>query len=160
MKKSTIVAAALTAVTAFSAASTASALDTRMIRQIRSAGLPLQSLLGTVAFTALGIEGRHCMYLMEWLSPFNPNAATLCVLAERRSPVYPSCILNSVQDIVSFVSSGPGAECSTYCNGFDTLGIAYDDVTLLTGEFVVEPVLQGVAIFPTAVPLIHGIVVS
>lgn len=157
MKKTAIIAAALATL---SLAGSASALDTRVIRQIRSSGLPLQPVLGVVAFTAIGVEGRHCMYLMEWMSPFNPNAVQLCVLAERRTPIYPSCIINSVVDIVSFVSSGPGAECSTYCDGFDTLGIAYSDVTLLTGEFVLEPVLQGVAIFPTAVPLIHGIEVA
>jgi hypothetical protein len=156
--KKTLLAGAILMTLALSG--TASALNTNVIRQIRSSNLPLQNSLGTVSFTALGIEDQHCMYLMDWQNPFNPNAAQLCVLAERRTPVYNSCILNAFRDITTYVSSGPGAECSTYCNGYDTLGIAYENVTLLTGEYKTAPVLQGVAIFPTAIPLIHAIEVA
>lgn len=151
MKKFVFAAAALAA---FSVSTTTFALDTRFVRQIRAAGLPGQSFLGAASFTALGVDGRHCMYLMQWMSPFNPNDVVHCVLAERRTPVHSSCIVNSIADITSYVSSGPGAECSTWCNGFDNLGIAWTDVTLLAGEFVVSPVLQGVVIYPTALPLV------
>lgn len=158
MKKSLIAAATL-AVLSFSG--TASALDTNEVRQMRSSGLPVQSLLGTLTFTALGAQGQYCTYLMTWESPFNPNDVELCILRERRTPVYPSCITNSLQDITTFVSAGPGAQGgSTYCAGFDTLGISYDNVTLLTGEFSAEPILQGVAVFPTAIPLVHSIEVA
>ena len=158
MKKSLIVAATLATL---SLAGSATALDTRVIRDIRAAGLPIQPYLGVVTFTALGSQGRYCTYLMEWMSPFNPNAVTLCALRELKTPVYPSCILNSVMDITSFVSGGPGAQLgSTYCDGFDNLGIAHPNVTILAGEFIAEPVLQGVAIFGTAIPLILPIEVS
>jgi hypothetical protein len=158
MKKSLVLAAALAAI---SFSSAASALNTNVIRAIRSSNLPLQNLLGVVSFTALGSQGRFCDYLMDWQSPFNPNAATLCVLRELKSPVYPACVVNSLVDITSFVSAGPGApQGPTYCDGFDTLGIAYQNVTILAGEFMAPPVLQGTAIFPTAVPLIHAIEVA
>jgi hypothetical protein len=156
MKKSLFLAATLFA--SVLSSSSASALDSRVVRTIRSSNLPFQSLLGVVQFTALGSQGRHCLYLMDWLSPFNPNDATVCILRELKSPVFPSCALNSVRDITSFVDAGPGA--GTFCAGFDTLGIAYPDVTILAGEFQVEPVLQGTAIYPTPVPLIHAILVA
>lgn len=157
MKKSLIVAATLAAMTV---SSSSSALDTRWVRGIRSSNLPLQSLLGVVSFAALGITGGFCNYLMNWMSPFNPNAVALCVLSEARTPVFPSCSLNAFQDITSFVSAGPGGAFVTYCDGFDTLGIPYSAVTILAGEFIIPPVLQGTAIFPTAVPFVHAIEVA
>lgn len=158
MKKFSIGAAAVLAAVTLS--SSASALDTTCIRAIRSSNFPLQSLLGVVSFTAMGIDGGFCLYLMDWMSPYNPNDVTVCVLAEARAPVFPSCVINAFVDITSFVSAGPGSVCPTFCAGFDTLGIAYPDITILAGEFLIPPVLQGTAIFPTAVPLIHAIEVA
>lgn len=158
MKKSLIVAAALAAT---SLAGSASALDTRFVREIRAVGLPIQPFLGFVEFTALGSMARDCTYLMNWYSPFNPNAATLCVLRELKTPVTPSCIVNSRMDITTAVSAGPGGSLGpTYCDGFDNLGIAHPAVTILAGEFVVAPVLQGVAIFATAIPAVLPIAVA
>lgn len=158
MKKSLIVAATLAAL---AVSGSASALDTNVVREIRSSGLPAMNLLGEVTFTALGVQGQYCTYLMQWASPYNPNAVNLCILRERRTPVYSSCINNSVQDVTSFVSAGPGAQGgATFCAGFDTLGISYNNITLLAGEFSMDPVLQGTAIFPTAIPLVHPILVA
>lgn len=157
MKKLVLAAAAL-ATLSFS--TSASALDTRFLREIRSVGLPVQNILGAAAFTALGADGAHCMYLMEWYSPFNPNFAQLCVLAERRTPTAPSCAANTLMNITSYVSAGPGAECPTWCKGFDNLGIPARDVTILAGEFYSSPVLQGVAIYPLAVHTVLPIAIA
>lgn len=158
MKKSLFVAAALAAV---SISGSASALNTQMVRQIRSSGLQIASSLGTVTFTALGASAESCVYLAEWESPFNPNDVALCVVRERRTPVQPSCINNAFQDITTFVSAGPGAlGGDTSCSGFDTLGIGYQDISIQAGEYSTSPVLQGVAVFPTALPLVHAIEVA
>lgn len=143
------------------ASASAFALDTREVRSIRSSNLPTQSVLGTALFTALGSQGVDCAYLLDWISPFNPNDVVLCVLRERKTPVYASCIANSLQDITTVVTAGPAAKGgATSCSGFDNLGISYEGVSLLTGEFSAAPILQGVAIFPTALPLIHAIEVA
>lgn len=158
MKKTLLVAAALAAV---SISGAASALDTNVVRDIRSAGLPLASSLGSVTFTALGVSGQDCMYLAQWESPYNPNDVELCLLREHRSPVSPSCIANSQVDLTTHVSAGPGAGGgATYCAGFDNLGVSYTDITITAGEYAVAPILQGVAVFPTALPLVHPIEVS
>lgn len=158
MKQSLFV---VTALAALSVAGAASALDSTVTRQIRASGLPVSSDLGSLQITALGAQGKSCVYLAAWESPYNPNDVALCVLRERRTPVNPSCIDNAFEDITTFVSAGPGAEGGdTVCDGFDTLGILHEDVTLLTGEYSVAPILQGVAIFPTAVPLVHAIEVA
>lgn len=157
MKKLVLAAAAL-ATLSFS--TSASALDTRFVREIRSVGLPVQPLLGFASFTALGVDAQHCMYLMEWHSPFNPNMVELCVLAERRTPVFPSCVGNALMDINSHISSGPGSQCHTWCSGFDNLGIRRRDVTILAGESPLSPTMEGVAIYPLANHLLLPIAIA
>ena len=158
MKKSLFVAAALATI---SISGAASALDTQVVRQIRSAGLQAASSLGSVTFTALGASAESCVYLANWESPFNPNEVALCVVRERRTPVNPSCSFNAFQDFATFVSAGPGAlGVDTTCGGFDTLGIAYTDISIQAGESPTSSVLQGVAVFPTALPLVHAIEVA
>lgn len=159
MKKPLMIA---TMLTTLSVSGDASALDTGKIRKMWSSGLPVQNLLAeSLIFMAVGRVGDYCLYLTQWESPFNPNDVLLCVLRELRSAVYPSCIINSMKDIVAFVSAGPGAMGGqTYCGGFDTLGVPYTGVTLLAGEIWLTPVLVGNAIFPTAVPIVHAIEVA
>jgi hypothetical protein len=158
MKKSMFVAAALAAALV---SSSASALDTGVVREIRSAGLPVASSLGTVSFTALGASGADCLYLTGWESPFNPNDVKTCILRERRTDAAPSCAENRLDDLTTFVSAGPGAAGgATACSGFDTLGVSYDDITISAGEFAAAPILQGVAVLPTALPIVHAIEVA
>jgi hypothetical protein len=159
MKKSLLIAAAALATTTL--AGPASALDTRFVREIRAVGLPLQSFLGLAEFTALGTRGPSCDYLMNWVSPFNPNLVSMCILKELKTPVTPSCIGNAVMNITTAVSGGPGGNLGpTYCDGFDNLGIPRPGVTILAGEFAASPTLQGVAIYSTAVPAVLPIAVS
>lgn len=162
MKKSLLVAAAALATATI--ASSASALDTRFVREVRAAGLPISPALGFAEFTALGISpvgGRTCDYLMNWTSFFNPNLVTLCHVKELRTPVTPSCAANALIDITTAVSAGPGGNLGpTYCDGFDNLGVPQVGVTLLLGEFAYSPTLQGVAIYASAVPAVLPIVIS
>lgn len=106
----------------------------------------LGASMGSAAFAALGREGNDCRYLMTWWSPFNPNAAELCDVRERWTPVYPSCIDNRAHDFTTFVQAGPAAIVSTACSGFDNLGEAFDDMSLLLGESTSR--LQGTVILP------------
>lgn len=147
MKKLVLAAAALATL---SLSTPASALDTRFVREIRAVGLPVQPFLGFAGFTALGADAQHCMYLMEWYNPFNPNMVELCVLAEQRTPMFPSCSGNALMDITSHISSGPGSQCHTWCSGFDNLGIKQREVTILAGESQLSPTMEGVAIYPLA----------
>lgn len=158
MKRSLIVAASLAALCSPGAAT---ALNTQVIREVQSAGLPFSNFLGQATFMALGAQGaQFCAYLMQWQSPYNPNDVQLCLVREQRTPVKPSCIVNSVMDIASFVSAGPGAQGGpTLCTGFDNLGVARPRVTLLLGEYPGEVPLQGVAIYAGALPLVLGVIV-
>jgi hypothetical protein len=163
MKKSLMLVAALAA-TAF--AGSALALDVDTDRELVVLGLTSISGVGTdslgrAMFTGLGTSGggvgsshRYCQYLMEWESPFNPNDVQLCVVREKKTPFAPSCIANRHQDITSFLEAGSDAPSgSTYCAGFDNLGIAYDDVSLLLGERE-DGGISGIAVYPTGIPLV------
>ena len=158
MKKSLIVAASLASL---SFSSAAQALNTQAIREIHADGLPLSSFLGAATFTALGalqaVGGSYCAYLMNWTSPYNPNDVSVCILREQRTPVKPSCLVNSMMDITSFVSAGAGGG-GTYCAGYDNLGFPRPRVTLLLGESPLVP-LQGIAVYEGALPLVLGILV-
>jgi hypothetical protein len=154
-KKSLIVAAALTT-SAF--AGDAMALDTLSARALIVPGLSripgvLVDTLGIADFTALGIGPfGSCQYLMNWISPFNPNEVAQCLVTEARTPFDPSCLENSLYDVTTFVGSGITAVGPvTYCAGFDNLGLFYDAVSLALGE---DPLwgLSGVAVYSDCYP--------
>jgi hypothetical protein len=155
MKKSLVIAAALAAT---AIAGNAMAINVNVVRTLRAQGLGAgNDSLGTVQLTALGATPTHCLYRMNWTSPFNPNDVNACIIREQRTAANPSCILNRNQDITSFVDAGPAA--GTPCGGFDNLGVSFpfpgaDGVTLMLGEFSLSPILQGVVIYPTALPTV------
>jgi hypothetical protein len=155
-KKSLLVAAAALATTAF--AGDASALNVLLPRALFVPGLAripgvVVDTLGVASFTALGIGPfRTCQYLMNWISPFNPNEVAQCVLTEALTPFDPSCLANSLYDITTFVGSGITAiGAITYCAGFDNLGLFYNAVSLALGE---DPIfgLSGVAVYADCIP--------
>jgi hypothetical protein len=153
MKKSMVV---LSALAVLSTAGSAAALDVDVERILIVPGLTsvpgvATDILGTAVLTPLGTSGRYCQYLMEWVNPFNPNDAELCLLRERKTAFSPSCIYNRQFDHTTTVSGGLGSPHCTTCVGFDNLGIA-DDVTLLLGE---DPGgMSGIAIYEGAIPLV------
>jgi len=151
MKKSLMLAAAMAAL---SASSAATALDVNSIRILEIPGFyGSNNVLGVVSFTALGRVGRSCEYLMDWASPFNPNAVSLCVVRELITPWTPSCILNEWADIPTTVLAGPAGD--TYCAGFNLKGEVFEDVTLILGESQLG--LNGVAIFPSYLPVVYPV---
>lgn len=153
---SLVAALALTSI-----AGTASALDVNVDRALVVPGLTsipdvATDVLGFTHFTALGATSsggrRACQYLMEWTSAFNPNDTQLCVLRERTTPFYPSCIRNRTENINTVVEAGSSSIYSTYCAGFDNLGESFDDVSLLLNED--EEDLEGLAIYEGIVPIV------
>jgi hypothetical protein len=109
MKKSLLAATALLAA---SVAGNANALATGFARVLQVDGIGAS--LGVVSFTALGVNGGFCDYLMDWGSPFNPNDVALCVVHELRTPFAPSCIINERADIISTVTAGDVGVCTGF----------------------------------------------
>lgn len=141
MKKSLLVASAFVAATV---AGNAMALDTNVARVLQVDGIGAS--LGVVSFTALGVNGRFCDYLMDWGSPFNPNDVALCVAHELRTPFAPSCIINERTDIVSAVTAGDIGVCA----GFNLKGEPVPVQLILTEGYMG---LQGIAITGVGCPL-------
>ncbi len=94
-------------------------------RIIDSPGLGPLGIVDQV--TALGrvARGRTCTYLMEWESPYNPNAVGLCALQEVRTPLNTSCLDNAYfgSGVPTAVLAGDFAGIGLECEGFDLLGV-------------------------------------
>ena len=152
MKKSLVVAAAMAAM---SITSGAMALDTISLNELRVQGFYGSfGSLGWATFTALGINGGFCDYLMNWSSPFNPNDVQLCIVRELRTAATPSCIVNERVNIPTTVLAGPSGD--SYCAGFNIKGEPFVDVSLILGESFIG--LTGVAIIPNwGLPTVYPI---
>lgn len=149
MKKALMAAVA---VGALAVSGNAMALDVGFARTLVVDGTGLT--LGNVAFTALGVNGPFCDYLMDWASPFNPNDVSICVLHELRTPFTPSCILNERVDIITAVTAGDvgGADCF----GFNLKGEVLAAQLILSESYAG---LAGVAILggACAIPAVYPI---
>jgi len=153
MRKSLIVAAALSALTISSAASALDANQDRTL-YVQAFGGSLNATLGRMSFVALGVDGNYCQYLAAWESPWNPNDVQLCILDELRTRFAPSCIRNETRDITTTITAGSGSQ-SHYCDGFNLKGEPLNDVTVLLGEGPFG--LQGIVISQGAVPVVYPI---
>ena len=132
MKKALMLAAAITTL-ALSADASASGVVVPVGRglldlQGRIIDSPGLGPLGIVdQVTALGriARGRTCTYLMEWESPYNPNAVGLCALQEIRTPLNTSCLDNAYfgSGVPTAVLAGDTAGLGMECWGFDLLGV-------------------------------------
>ena len=148
MKKSMLLAAAMTAL---SISGAASALDTTRIWILDVPGF-FGRTLGAATMTPWGRSGPYCDYLMNWQSPWNPNDVTRCILREFRTAVNPSCIENELWNIVTSVWAGVDAPCS----GFNIKGEVFlDCVVLVLGESPAG--LVGTAFFPVGAALPYPI---
>jgi hypothetical protein len=154
MKKALILAAA---VAALSASSNAMAwgpgrglLDLRG-RVITADGLGPIGVVDMV--TPIGREGPYCTYLLNWGSPFNPNDVTTCVLAEVRTAVDASCIMNAYDGfnastaVLAGTFAGYGAG---FCQGFDLLGVPFN-VDIVAGSRGND--LAGVVLYESCIAL-------
>lgn len=153
MKKSLIVAAALSALTI---SSSASALDTNQDRElfVQAFGGSLTRSLGRLSFVALGVQDGFCQYLAAWESPYNPNDVNLCILDELRTGFSPSCIVNEHHDITTTLTAGAGSH-SNWCEGFNLKGESVQDVTLILGEgpFGIQGIVIQNGYMPTVYPV-------
>jgi hypothetical protein len=143
MKKSLMVAVALTAL---AASSSANALDVRQARRLVVDGLSQN--IGTLNLIALGTTGGawpgSCQYLAAWVSPFNPNDVVMCTLNEQKTNFYPSCQFNETHDVISSLSAAKD------CTGFDLLGQPRAGVQVFLGESPTAPRLRGIIITSAA----------
>ena len=153
MKKSLLIAAALSALTISSAAQALNADNDRTLF-VQAFGGSLNQTLGTMSFVALGVDGNYCQYLAAWESPWNPNDVQLCVLDELRTRFAPSCIANETRYITTTITAGNGSH-SHFCDGFNLKGEPLSDVTLLLGEGPYG--LQGIVISNGAVPVVYPV---
>jgi len=124
MKKSLLIAAALTV---SSIAGSASALNVGPARVLQVDGI--YASLGALTFLPLGVDGPFCDYLGNWYSPFNPNDVQICVLQELRTAFSPSCIVNERFDVTTIVQSNPAL-----CAGFNLKGEAFPGTSLIMSE--------------------------
>jgi hypothetical protein len=147
MKKSLLVA---TVLAVSSVAGSAYALDADEVRSLQVDGIG-RSLGFIYTSMPLGWDGPFCDYLTNWVSPFNPNDVSTCLLHELRTPLAPSCIVNERFDFVTIVQSD-----AAFCAGFNLKG-EYLPVTLLLSETSIG--LAGVATFGcVGIPQVYPVI--